>query len=885
MAVKVGFTLTQFGTGDYKIVEGKDVDITTGYSELTTLENADIFLVDDNAAGTQASTKYISASNMKTYFQSGLQTTLTFGIGNTNAVKIDAADVEDNDYARFTANGLEGRTLAEIKGDIGTGNSALVPAAGSSGEFLAHDGAFATPPNDNTNQLTTFTLRDDDDDNFTIAHGKFLKVVSAVGAAGTDIAGTGTTTDPFVLTITNPNTEYTVGDAGLTEKNFTTALNTKLTNIESNADVTDTTNVEAAGALMDSEITNLSQIKSFDSSDYATASQGALADSAQQPPSEGAFADGDKTKLDGIETNADVTDTANVTSAGALMDSELTDLAGVKGVTISTLQVKPSEGAFVNGDKTKLDGIAELAEVNVQSNWNESDSNEDSFIQNKPNIAYTSAISEGNSGLVPAAGTSGHFLAHNGAFAQVAYSNVSGTPSVMESANSYAAGLVPAGSGTHNDTYLRKDGTWATPINTDTDTQLTTEEVQDIVGAMFSGNTETRIAAVYQDGDGTIDLSVDDMTVTNYITNDADDIMEGNLIVSNKNPSVSAGNSPGSIYAFNQYDDITDTDTNSALSAKFLLDLTLTPGQTTQNYGAKIEIDSSVNTHSSSLTNIINYGTNIHLKANTSANLTAQYGINLNVEGGDAAASTGIYIDNENGGKDIKLVSSADNDDYSTISTGLYGATTLETIDGNVARSVAHFVLDADGDITLDSNTGNFIAKRAGTEFSAANSAYAGMILGYTRIANDGTASVDNLIALTSSMTVLETNHNTRVSVAFKAPPSGNVEIQFSCRLYTLSTTVAFALSSAGLFSEVDETHTYDAGAYRMDESDVNTINISWAVTGLTPGVQYTYFIAGQETSGSTATIAHGRFRTGGQHYPPILVKAVALPATITTAE
>ena len=64
-----------------------------------------------------------------------------------------------------------------------------------------------------------------------------------------------------------------------------------------------------------------------------------------------------KNKLDGIEASADVTDTANVTSAGALMDSELTDLAGVKGVTISTLQPKPSEGAFVDGDKTKLDGI------------------------------------------------------------------------------------------------------------------------------------------------------------------------------------------------------------------------------------------------------------------------------------------------------------------------------------------------------------------------------------------------------------------------------------------------------------------------------------------------------------------------------------------------
>lgn len=55
-----------------------------------------------------------------------------------------------------------------------------------------------------------------------------------------------------------------------------------------------------------------------------------LANSAQQPPAEGPFVNGDKTKLDGIEAGADVTDTANVTAAGALMDSEVTNLAAVK---------------------------------------------------------------------------------------------------------------------------------------------------------------------------------------------------------------------------------------------------------------------------------------------------------------------------------------------------------------------------------------------------------------------------------------------------------------------------------------------------------------------------------------------------------------------------
>lgn len=42
--------------------------------------------------------------------------------------------------------------------------------------------------------------------------------------------------------------------------------------------------------------------------------------------------DANTTKLAGIEALADVTDTANVTAAGALMDSELTDIAAVKGL-------------------------------------------------------------------------------------------------------------------------------------------------------------------------------------------------------------------------------------------------------------------------------------------------------------------------------------------------------------------------------------------------------------------------------------------------------------------------------------------------------------------------------------------------------------------------
>ena len=47
------------------------------------------------------------------------QASLTFGISNTNAVKIDSASVADDEFARFTANGLESRSTSEVLSDIG----------------------------------------------------------------------------------------------------------------------------------------------------------------------------------------------------------------------------------------------------------------------------------------------------------------------------------------------------------------------------------------------------------------------------------------------------------------------------------------------------------------------------------------------------------------------------------------------------------------------------------------------------------------------------------------------------------------------------------------------------------------------------------------------
>lgn len=140
-----------------------------------------------------------------------------------------------------------------------------------------------------------------------------------------------------------------ISDATTTNK-FTTAADiSKLAGIEAGADVTDTANVTAAGALMDSEVTNLAAVKAFDPADYATAAQGALADSATQP--------GDNistlTNDSGFTTN-----TGTVTSVAATVPTGFT-VSGSPVTSSGTIAVSYSAGyqGYTSTEASKLAGI------------------------------------------------------------------------------------------------------------------------------------------------------------------------------------------------------------------------------------------------------------------------------------------------------------------------------------------------------------------------------------------------------------------------------------------------------------------------------------------------------------------------------------------------
>jgi len=212
---------------------------------------------------------------------------------------------------------------------------------------------------DDANGNMDFVVASQTDENFTTADHAKLDAIEA--------SATADQTDAEIRAAVEAATDSNV---------FTDADHSKLNAIEASADVTDTANVTAAGAVMDSEVTDLAGIK------------GVTISTLQVKPSEGAFADGDKTKLDAIEASADVTDATNVTAAGALMDSELTSIADVKALNQS----------LVTGASPTFVGLTLTGDLEVQgttTNINTADLNiEDKF------ILLNSGSATGNSGII-----------------------------------------------------------------------------------------------------------------------------------------------------------------------------------------------------------------------------------------------------------------------------------------------------------------------------------------------------------------------------------------------------------------------------------------------------------------------------------------------------
>ena len=233
---------------------------------------------------------------------------------------------------------------------------------------------------------------------------------------------------------TDENTTYTVGDGGLTQKNFTTTLKSKLDNIDDNAN--NFTFTHPTGTHV---------------------------------PTGGTSGQVLKIDTDGT-TRVWGTDNSGAGAVGGATGVDFND--NVKIRFGNTAPNNPDLEIYHDGSNSII-----------------SDAGTGGL------LLYGSDI------ILHKAGTSDERLAD---FAQDGAARLyfdAGTHSTAKLATTASGVTVD---GTVSATAFSGDGSSLTGIGSG----LTTEAVQDIVGAMFTSNTETNITATYQDDDGTIDLVV-----------------------------------------------------------------------------------------------------------------------------------------------------------------------------------------------------------------------------------------------------------------------------------------------------------------------------------------------------------------------------------------
>ena len=218
------------------------------------------------------------------------------------------------------------------------------------------------------------------------------------------------------------------------------------------------------------------------------------------------FTDALLSKLNGIAASA-----TNVTN-----NNQLTNGAGYITATLTNEQVQDIVGGMLSGN----------TESGITVTYQDGDGTIDFAVASQTDNNFTNADHSKLDGI-----EAGATADQSASEIKTAYESNSDTNAFTDALLSKLNGIAASATNVTNNNQLTNGAGYITAT-------LTNEQVQDIVGGMVSGNTESGISVTYQDGDGTLDFAVTSQTDENFTTtlkNKLDGIAAGATNVTNTN--------------------------------------------------------------------------------------------------------------------------------------------------------------------------------------------------------------------------------------------------------------------------------------------------------------------------------------------------------------
>ena len=339
---------------DVTTVSNISSDVTAVASDATDIGTVSSNIANVNSVGNNianVNSVATNATNINTVASDGTDIgTVATNISNVNTVAGISSDVTtvaglESKMDTVIADASDIGTVASNIGDVGTvaGNITAVQNASANATIATNKAAEASA------SATSASASAD----------SILNLTAATGDAGTDVSYNAST---GVLTVPRGADGVDGSDANVTAANVTGVLTGGTgISIASNGTITNdspdqTVSLTGAGG---TSVTGTYPNFTITSSSTLTDAQ--IKTAYENNADTNAFTDADHSKLDGIEASADVTDTVNVTAAGALMTT-----GGQMTGNITFSGTQTVDGRDLSVDGARLDTLERTARLRFQ---------------------------------------------------------------------------------------------------------------------------------------------------------------------------------------------------------------------------------------------------------------------------------------------------------------------------------------------------------------------------------------------------------------------------------------------------------------------------------------------------------------------------------------